>query len=181
MLCDLCRFFILAHDCQPEIGDDGGAIGANHDVCRFEIPMNNALLVSQIECLCQLCYQLDNVLLAEFLTGLNQRCQRFPVDKLHRDVMDVINLVDIIHRTQIRMIQIGSRPGFAVEAGNHLGIGVPVNLREFESHLTFQLRIPSQINTAHAPFTQAGENLVASKLRGELFEVQTRFLDGQAA
>ena len=74
-----------------------------------------------------------------------------------------VDLANIIHRTDVAVMQRGRRSCFAVEPFDQLLVMVFVEVRNLERDPPVKLGVVCQVDRAHCPRTELAENSVASK------------------
>src|ERR1700678_896100 len=133
---------------QAEIKNLGVAALGNKNVCRIDIAMNNAMRVRRV----QRVRDLDSEQQQSFnfqRTPGNAVHQGHPVQKLHGDERFAVLLTNVVHRTNIRMVQRRCGFGFELKAGERLWIMSNLFGQELERAEAMQPRVLSLINHAH--------------------------------
>ena len=85
---------------------------------------------------------------------IDSMIERVPFEQLHRDEWRALELVDLVDRADIRMIERRCRARFAHEALEHLPILGAARAQELERNGTTELYVFGAIYHAHAAFTQ---------------------------
>src|SRR5262249_17999991 len=135
---------------QPEIEYLHHSLRRDHDVCRLQIAMNDALLMRRLQRLC------DLPRVAERRFERNRSAQRLALDQLHhqRALLDPINLSDV------GMIESGQRPGFALEARHAVSVSREALRQDFDRHIAPELGIGGSPDFAHPTLAELGGDLV---------------------
>ena len=90
--------------------------------------------------------------------------KRLAFEALHDEIVGAVLMADVIENTDVRMIQAGNCPCFALEA--LLVDGVIRNLRRenFDRDGAVEARIARAKDFAHAARTQRGDNFIRTEL-----------------
>ena len=87
-------------------------------------------------------------------TARNPMFQRQPIQKLHGDERFAVLVVNFVDGADVRMVQCGSRLGFALEAAESLRVFGYVVGQELESDKATELHILSLVDHAHPAATE---------------------------
>ena len=85
------------------------------------------------------------------------------LDQLHHDRADAVALLEAVDRGDVRMVQRGQHFGFALEAGQALGIAGDRGRQHLDGDLALEARVDRSIHLAHAAGTERGDDLVRTE------------------
>lgn len=68
----------------------------------------------------------------------------------------------VVHREDIRMIELPGRPRFLLETPQPVGVSGISDRQRFDSHFAVQPRVPSAIDLAHTAFAEQRQNLIVT-------------------
>lgn len=123
-------------------------IAGDHDVVRLEIPMNDARSVSLRQAFRDM-LEISQKLSKIGLLSMNLFAQGLAVDKLHRDEVDIIALVDFVDVSNVRMIQGGGRLPLLNEAAHATLVSSERGRQDFERDFAIEAGVFGQINFTH--------------------------------
>src|SRR5580692_9842749 len=134
---------------QAEIENLGVAALGYEDVGGFDVAVHDAFGVRGIECVGDLdgegkqSVQLDRASTDQVLQGL-------AVEKFHGDEGLAVFLADVVDGANVGMVQGGCGLGFALKAGESLGVARNFVGKEFQGDETMEARVFGFVNHAHA-------------------------------
>ena len=99
---------------QPEVQQLRPGL-RDHDVAGFQIPMNNPLSVSLVECVGDLDGVFEGLVERE-ASLLQPLLQRVPIHVLHDEVVNPVLFTDVVERADMGMVQAADGLGFALES-----------------------------------------------------------------
>ena len=82
----------------------------------LDVPVDNSFSVRRIERVSNLNTQIEHGFNFQ-RSAIDQVTKRLSLQQFHRDESSAINFIDFVDRADVRMIQRGSRTGFAPEPG----------------------------------------------------------------
>ena len=159
---------ILLPQGQPEVGHEWLAALVEQDVPRFDVPMDQPLLVSVVQRLGHRRHQFDRFV--DRKPGLLEpRGEVGAVDVLRDDETgELLGAADIEDRDDVRMIEVRDRAGFG-----QVGFGVfeaihQLAMRHLDGHRAAQLVVVGQIDEAEPALAQHSFDPVATDAFREL-------------
>src|SRR5438132_8921223 len=146
---------------QAEIQDLHDPVATKHDVVRFDVPMNDAGLVSSRKRAGNLRGHTKRV--AEFDRRTSDAiAQGLAIDVFSGYEVDGIALIDLIDSDDVGMIQSGSRLGLLNEAAHAVAISSNRGRQNLEGNLAIEFRIERQKHFAHSALAQLLADFVAA-------------------
>ncbi len=106
---------------QPEIGQVGRRLLVQHDVRRLDVTVEHAASVRVIERFAYRRQDGEDVIDWQFAI-VQEVLERATLDQFHDDVRFAVLLGKIENRHDVRMFQRSDDLGFALEAGDEIGI-----------------------------------------------------------
>ena len=144
---------------QAEIHHDGAALGGDHDVGRFDVAMDGAVVVGFLEPLGHLNPEIDQPVDVERpLADHRRELAAFEIG--HRDERLPIGLIDLVDRANVGVVQRRRGTGFAKETGLGVFRAECLGGKEFERNEPLQPQILGFIDNAHPAFPEFFENFV---------------------
>ncbi len=122
--------------------------GADEDVCRLDVAMNDSLGVCSVQCVCDLDAQIQHGFNFEGLAG-DFMLQRDAFEVLHGDEGLPTLIVNFVDGADVGVVQSRGSLGFALEAGQRLRISGHVVGKEFEGDETAEFQIFGFVDNAH--------------------------------
>ena len=77
------------------------------------------------------------------------RLERAAVDELRDEIRAAIDIPDIVHGEDVRMIERGEHAGFALEAGQPIGVGDEQRRQDLDRHIASELCVARAVDVAH--------------------------------
>ena len=144
---------------QPEVHDLDLTLVVHHDVGRFDVAMNDTLLMRRLQALGGLRGDVDHLVeleqtIADFvLDGLS-------LDESHGEEGLSLGLVDFKDGANVGMVE--RRRGLRLAQETFLGFGVlnGFGAEKLQSNGALELRVEGFIDNPHAAFTEFFSNLV---------------------
>ena len=160
------RSVLIARD--AEVGEHRRAAVAEHDVRGFQVAMDDAVCVREIE-------RRRN--LYDHRHGIGERNavahavgQRAAVEELHADVGHRFVADDVVHRHDVPVRQLGHHAAFEQESlfGLRVFVGcqIAAAAHHLDGHFAVQRALQRQINRRHSARAQGPQNLVTRYLNG---------------
>ena len=147
---------------QAEVEDLHRAVGLHLDVRRFQIAMNDPLLMRGFERLGNL-FRDGQRLVDRDRPARNALRQVLALDEFHHEGLHAVGVLEPVDRGDVRMIQRGEDFRFALKAGQAVGVGCERRWKDLDGDVTLQLRIARAIHLAHAPGPKGGKDFVRAK------------------
>ena len=154
------RVFHVGQPCQTEIGDPHLSTTVEHDVGRFQVPVQHALLMSRVQSPAQLAGNVDTLVRRQSPDPSHQSTQIFTVDKLHRQKVHPFDFPDVVHATDIGMGHLAGQSDLVVQQFQPLRIVGQCLGQELQGHRLPQLQVISAVDLAHAPLSQQSDDPV---------------------
>jgi hypothetical protein len=127
------------------------AVGADLDVCRLQISVDDALFVRGFEGLGDLSGDRKRVGERDRTAGDVHR-QILALDQFHHQRGDALDLFAAVDGGDVWMIQRGERPGFTFEAGQAVGVMREGLGQDLDRDVAVQLRIARAKDLPHPAF-----------------------------
>jgi hypothetical protein len=89
--------------------------------------------------------------------------QRFALQVLHHQEIDSVLMSDVVEDADVRMIQSGDRPRFAVEALAHVGPTGKVCGQHLDGYDAVEPRVAGLIHLSHAPGADERDDFVGAE------------------
>jgi hypothetical protein len=148
---------------DPEVQDLGPAVVGQEDVVRLDIAVDDPARVGGREAVGDLGGDVDRLLGRE-RPAPQSLGERFALQKLRHGPRDRAKRARIVDRKDVRVIEGGDSPRFAVETREAVGV-VRRRVREhLEGNLSTEAVVSSAIELAHASPRQGSEDLVGPDL-----------------
>ena len=144
---------------QSEIHDDGTAFGGDHDIGRFDVAMDGAVVVGFLEPLGHLDAKVNQSVDVERALP-DQRRQLAAFEIGHGDEGLPVDLVDLIDGANVGVIQRRRRAGLAKESGLGVRRAERLGGKEFERNKPLQAQILGFIDNPHPAFPEFFEDFV---------------------
>ncbi len=133
---------------QSEIQYPGRTLNRDEDVCRLDVAMNNSLLIRGIQRARNLDCQVQEFCRLQGLAG-DAMLQGIALEILHHNERLAMVFADFVDGADVRMVEGGSSPSFALEACQSLTIAAPGLGEEFEGDEPVEACIQGLINHTH--------------------------------
>src|SRR5262249_48250530 len=130
------------------------------DVSWLQIAMNDAVLVSVLNCACQGFDELSSVVL-RMRGAAGMRFKAASVNVFQDDERSPVVLTYVVYLHDIRMLQTRDRLGFHSKARTNGGVGVGTGENHLEGDDPSESKLPRFVDYPHAAAPELGENLVA--------------------
>src|SRR6185369_13058582 len=144
---------------QTEIQNLGVAALGDENICRLDIPMNDAVRMGGIERVGDLYSQVKQQWQWQWVVG-NALSQSRAIQILHRDKALVLRLADFVNHADVGMIEAGGGPRFPAEPFQHRGVFGDQLGQEFKSHHPAQLNVFGLVHNAHTPAAELLDDAV---------------------
>ena len=132
------------------------------DVGRFEIPVDDALLVRRLERLRDLSCD-EECLVDRDRAFRNAVSQRGALDQFHDEPSHTIALLEAVDDRDVGMIQRREDFGFALEPHQPLGVCRNGLRQDLDRDLPFQVRVSSAIHLTHAAHSDLGGDFIRAE------------------
>jgi hypothetical protein len=157
-------------DRQAEVGDPDATVGAEQQVRRLDVAVDEAAGVGSREAAGGLRVEPDQHAPVGVRAGTTG--EGVAGHELGGDEHLAVELADIVHREHVRMADPREGASLAEQARAFRGIGEPVGPHELHGDLAVELRIPGRPDLAHAAGGDPAIELVAADLAGRGCVVQ---------
>jgi hypothetical protein len=147
---------------QPEVEDLHQSILGHHDVLGLQIPVHDPRFVCFRESCRGLCGEFQQPLDRK-RTGVKDLSKRPSLDVLHRDEPNGLDLVDLVDRHDVRVIQGGSCAGFLFEALQPFGVGRNLSGKDLDRCVATEPGVAGAVNLTHPPGPDGLEDLVGAE------------------
>ena len=77
------------------------------------------------------------------------RLERAAVDEFRDEIRPAVDIPDVVHREQVRMIERGEHAGFALEAGQPIGVRGEQRRQDLDRDVASELRVARAVDLAH--------------------------------
>ena len=159
---------------EAEIEHFHAGVRRDLDVRRFEIAMDDALLVCGFDCLSDLPRDQERLIYRNW-SALNPVLECFTIDQLE----DQRPLFQAVDGTDVRMIERGEQLRLAFETSQSIGIGRKRLRQHLDCNITLQSRIARSIHFAHSASTDGGDDFIRPEARSN--RQRHRYLVGTRA
>ena len=154
---------------DSEVGDRDPAPAVHHHVGRLDVPMDDAVLVSELERLGDLGEDRSRAIGRDRLLALEQIRQRLACDVLHGEPEQLPALRDPVNGDDVGVIERGSGARLALEALDQPGPEGQFRWQHLDGNFAVELEIARQEDHRHAAASdEALDDEVALQLVGEL-------------
>ena len=129
------------------------------DVRRFQIPVDDALLVRRFDRLGDLPRDRQRLVDRHPVAPEALR-QILALDEFHHERGDAVAVLQPVDRADVRMIERGEHRGLALETRATVGVVGERTRQEFDRDLAIQRRVPRAVHLAHAALADRRNDLV---------------------
>ena len=98
-----CPSFASAEACNAEIRDLYGSVFKQHNILRFNISVNNSLVMSMLKRAKYLRGEMHRLSPRDNSLLLNILFERYSLDILHNNILKLVSVADIINLNDVRM------------------------------------------------------------------------------
>ncbi len=134
---------------QTEVKHLDPTVGRKLDVCRLQVTVDHTLLVRGLECLRDLLCDFEHLVGIERAASDALR-QVLARDQLHGNEARIVDRLQAVDLGDVRVVQRGQQLGFALEAGEPLGIGGERLGQHLDRHLAVERGVHGAPDHAHA-------------------------------
>ncbi len=142
--------------------------------------MHEALLVGEIQALGDVGGDVEDVRHAQAALG-DAILERAAGDVFGRQVVHAGVAADVVHRHQVRMLELGGDLAFGEEAAGELGIGRQDRRHHLQRDLAVQRLLHRQEDRGHAAFADRAEDAVAGNVDVDRSEQDRRVQENLTA
>ncbi len=129
--------------------------GADHDVGRLDVSMDDAVLVAEVQRLARVGDDLDGPARWQGAVGVHDVAQGDTVDVLHDDVGQRaggrLGLASVVDGDDGRVIQCGGVLRLAPEAEVKAGVAGQIRAQHLDRDIAMQSDVAGQVNLGHTP------------------------------
>ncbi len=149
---------------QAEIQDFDFPIDRSLDVLRFQVSVDDSLLVRFFQCLRNLKRDGQSFIEGQ-RPGFETFRQRRPQHELHDQRARSLGLLQAEDRSDVRVLELGEQLCFALEARQTLSILGEGGRQDLDRDVALELRVRRAVDLAHPAFAQLGGDLVGTEAR----------------
>ena len=158
---------------QTEVGDFHPAALVEQDVLRFDVAVDDAFFVSELQGVADLRDDLQGLGRLE-LAGPQCLADVDAVHELHDEIIDVADMPEVMHADDVGMVELRKRFGFAGKAIGKPGVEADIGRENLDGDEAIERLLPGFVDRAHAALTKQFQNLQLRKERRELFGRRSR-------
>ena len=136
---------------------------ADDDVGRLDVPVDHTLGMRGIEGVRQLHANIDDPPRLE-RPGAEMLLQGVSLNDLHHDERSACILTDVMHRTNVGMVQRGKDFRFAFKTSEAVGFFCKRLRQDLQCYVAVELGIPGSIHLTHTAFTEQTGHFVRANL-----------------
>ena len=137
---------------QTEVEDLHASFACDEDVLRFQVAMDDALVVRGCKPACDLGRVVDRLARRQ-RRPVDPPAERLPFEQLGDDVGSAGVAADVVDREDVRMIEHPRRASFLLESSESIGIVGERGWEDFDRDVTREASVLRAINLAHASRT----------------------------
>ena len=146
---------------EAEVGDFAAAAAGEHEVRRFDVAVDDAVLMAVVEGFGGFGAELGGAEAVHGAGGFDELVEVAAFDEFHRDVVDAGDGIDFVNGDDAGMFQRRGASGFAIELVEFVGF---VSLsdflgEDFESDVAFEGDVFGAEDFAHGSLAEDGEEL----------------------
>ena len=146
---------------DAEISDLDHVVVRDHDVLRFDVPVDDAMGVRVLQCLADLRGVVQRLDGAEYTMLRHALLERLAFDKLHNDILRLPAVADIVDRDDIRLREHGDRVCLRLKAIFQLSVRRHLIAQDLDGDIAVQLVAHGLVNDRHAAAADDLQDLVA--------------------
>ena len=147
---------------QAEIGDEHVASAVEHDVGRFQIAVQHALLVRRGQSGAEAARDVEGLIGGQATDAAQQRRQVLPIHVFHRDVMLALELADVVNAADVGMRNLARNADLVQKPLEQDTVGGQRRRQEFQRDRLAQLQIGSAVDLAHPAPADERDDAVAA-------------------
>ena len=149
---------------QTEIEHLDEPVGADLDVGRFQVAVDDAAVVRRFERLGDLAGDVERLVERQG-AHIDPQGQRRPIDQLHDQRRRVGGILQPDDVGDVRVIQRGQDPRFATESGETFAVPGDIGAQHLDGDIALQLAVAGAVDLAHAAGAEGRENRVRAEAR----------------
>jgi len=146
---------------QPEVEHLDAAIRRQLDVRGLQVAMDDVLLVRGFDRVGDLDRQPQRLVQRQ-RAACDARRDRLAFDEFEHEKRLCIGFFETVNRGYVRVIERREHPGFAIEAGQPIGIIGEFKRQRLDRHVAPEARVAGAPHFAHAPFPKRSNDDVRS-------------------
>ena len=146
---------------DTEISDLDHVVVRDHDVLRFDVPVDDAMGMRVLQRLADLRGVVQRLRGAEYTVLRHALLERLAFDKLHDDILRLPAVADIVDRDDIRLREHGDRVCLRLEAIFQLSVRRHLIAQDLDGDIAVQLVAHGLVNDRHAAAADDLQDLVA--------------------
>ena len=140
------------------------SVGADLDVGRLEIPMDDPLLMGGFEGLGDLTRNLKRAFETEWAPA-QAIGERFSLDQLHDEKLTVVGVLEVVDDRDVWVIQRSQQLGFALESGDAVRFRCECIGQDLDRHEPLQPGVPGSIHLAHSAGPDEANDFIGADSR----------------
>jgi len=134
---------------DAKVGHFGPAVGAEQDIGRLDVAMNQAAAVGKVKGAAHLLDDLQRLLLTEGAPGQSIE-QGSPLQTLHGDIVNAGLLTHIVDGDDVGVAELGSGAGLALKAGDEFWVGLKMLRQDLERGVSAQRGLEGLVDNGHS-------------------------------
>jgi len=146
---------------DAEVGDLHLTRRRDEDVAGLHITMNNAIAMSKAESSSNVGGDFGGAVGMKRTFGANDFRERSALDILHNNEVRAVLLTPVVHRNNVRLIQIGGSLRLTTETFNERCIACMLGKEHLHRHRTVKQKVASEIDVGHPAPRQLPVQFVA--------------------
>ena len=165
-----CGIGVAADDFgDAEVSNFYAAFFVDQDIFRFDITMDNAFVVGELEGLANLGNDLEGFARGKFARAF-QLAEVQAIDEFHDDESQAVDLAEFMDGNDVRVVESGEGAGFAVEAFGEAGAAGGLRREDFQGDQPVEGGLAGFINGAHPAFSDKTEDFELGKELRHVFD-----------
>ena len=136
--------------CNAKVGHLHTAILQDHNVVGLDIPVNDSPTVCMLQRLGDLGGKMQRLPPGKCSPLLHILLQGQAIDELHDNIVDIVGVIDIVDRHNVRMGQHGNGLRFRIKSSAEVLIPAQLILEYFYSHISVEPMASGPVDHSHA-------------------------------
>ena len=149
---------------QAEVEDLHDTVPREEDVCGLQVAVDDSLPVRRREALSHLHAELDRRAGGEPRAAQARR-ERLAFQQLGDDVGSTVVGADVVHRQDVRMVELAGRTGFQLETSQPSRIGGDLGRQHFDRDIPAQAGVAGTVDLPHPARPDRRHHFVGAQLR----------------
>ena len=152
---------LLGKVCDAEVGHLHRTVTEQHDVVRFDVPVNDVVIVSVLQCPGDLGGKNSHFFGRKLAAAAEIFLQRDAVNQLHNDVIHISGAGNIVNIDNVGMGQHGNRLGFIMELMAELQVRSKLSLEDLNRHIAIEPMALGFVDNGCAAYANDLQKLIA--------------------